>query len=136
MSSQINIGDVLADLEKCKEALALYEKAQKNSDGPDVPPYLAIAARLGRGRCSVETGKPALAIPPLRDALARNAKPADPDDKRLRAQTRFVLAQALAATKKVKEARELAKLAADEATELGITPLAEAITKWAATLKR
>ena len=55
VSSQIDVADVLADLGRCKEALAIYEAAQQHTDGPEVPPYLAIAARIGRGRCLVET---------------------------------------------------------------------------------
>ncbi len=89
-----------------------------------------------RSRCAVEGKQFTLAIPPLRDALARNANPEDPDDRRLRAQTKFVLAQALAGTKKYKEARELADQAIAEATELGVTPLADGIRTWLASLPR
>lgn len=131
VSSLINIGDVLADLNRCKEALALYERAQQSADGPDVPPYLGISARLGRGRCAVEEKQYATALPPLRDALARNANPQDPDDIRLRAQTRFLLAQALAGTKKLPEAREQADLAIKEATDVGVTALADGVKAWA-----
>lgn len=135
-SSLINIGDILADLERCKDAVDLYRRAQQGADSPDVPPYLAIAARLGQGRCLVETEQHKAALVPLREALARNATPENVDDRRLRAQTNFVLAQALAGMKQNADARAAADAAATEAAEIGIAPLADAAKKYGAGIPR
>ncbi len=132
VSSQIDVADVLADLGRCKEALAIYEAAQKHTDGPEVPPYLAIAARLGRGRCLVETRRQAAAIAPLREALARNEHPDVDDDRKLRAMTNFVLAQALWPADKA-GARAAAKAAQAEAGEIHADDLVAALATWVAS---
>ncbi|HEY5949349.1 MAG TPA: serine/threonine-protein kinase [Kofleriaceae bacterium] len=133
-SSQINVADILADLERYPEAIALYERAQQTADGPNVPPYLAIAARLGRGRCLVELRQFKAAIPVLREALARNPNPEVADDVHLRAGANFVLAQALAGTKQRDEARKAATSARDDAKALGDKTMTDRIEGWLAKL--
>ncbi|NVB81751.1 MAG: tetratricopeptide repeat protein, partial [Kofleriaceae bacterium] len=132
VSSQIDVGDVLAELGRCKEALPIYEAAQKLTDGPEVPPYLAIAVRIGRGRCLVETHHQAAALQPLREALARNEHPEVVDDRKLRVMTNFELAQALWPTDKA-GSRAAAKAAQAEASEIHAEDLGAALATWVAS---
>ncbi len=127
VSSLINVADVLADLARCKDAQTLYARAAEHSDGPDVPPYLAIAVRLGRGRCLVDAGQRATAVPILREALARNIDPQGDEDRGLRALTRFLLAQAVPARD---EARELATAARAEAEAIHDDDLDKRVATW------
>jgi eukaryotic-like serine/threonine-protein kinase len=94
VASLVELGDALAELGRCAEALPNYERAQTAADGPDMPPYLPIAARLGRGHCLVALGRRAAAVPLLRDALARNPDPKTDDDRKLAAQARAELERA------------------------------------------
>ncbi len=94
VAALVELGDVLADLGRCREALPLYVRAQTAADAPDMPPYLPIASRLGRGHCLVAIGQRAAAVPLLRDALARNADPKTDDDRKLAAQVNAELARA------------------------------------------
>jgi tetratricopeptide (TPR) repeat protein/predicted Ser/Thr protein kinase len=127
VATMIDHADSLTALARWSDALAAYEQAAPLADGPEMPPYLAIAARLGRGRCLVELGRGGAAVKPLREALTRNAEPAGTDDLRLRGWTEFVLARALPAGP---EATKLLAAARADATTLHDPELGAALATW------
>jgi tetratricopeptide (TPR) repeat protein/predicted Ser/Thr protein kinase len=94
VASLVDLGEALVDVGRCKDALAIYARAQAAADGPDIPPYLPVAARLGRGHCLVATGQKAAALPILREAVARLGEPKTDDDRKLADQAKAELARA------------------------------------------
>ncbi len=96
----LNLAYIVAVLGDIDRALAYYDEARVNVEEAGDRPLLGYVEN-GTGRVLLEGGRPSEAIPPLRKALALRE---EMEQLHLAAESRLMLAEALAATGSVDEA--------------------------------